>query len=131
MVDSAISLICTLLKEMSPRGLVPNALQVGNHLQRRGDLPQISGHGLLLQEQPHAQAFNLPLFLVNLQLNGLYLFGQLHVVFQQGLGHRGDGVLAQGAGGDQRHIELLQLLVKFRSHIPARSFLYQPNRPVM
>ena len=99
------------------RGLVANALQVGNHLQRRGNLPQIAGHRLLLQQQAHAQVFNLPLFLVNLQLDGFYFFGQLHVVFQQSLGGGGNGVLTQGAGGNQRNVKLFQLLVKFGSHL--------------
>lgn len=72
---------------------------------------------LLLQQQAHAQVFNLPLFLVDLQLDGFYFFGQLHVVFQQSLGGGGNGVLAQGAGGNQRNVKLFQLLVKFGSHL--------------
>ena len=37
------------------RRLVPDPFQIGNHLQRRGDLPQVPCHGLLLQQQPVAR----------------------------------------------------------------------------
>ena len=105
------------------RRLIPDALHVGDHLQRRGHHAQIPGHRLLLQKQLHTQAFNLPLLLVNLPLNGDGLSGHFVIVLQKGLDARRDGLLALGPHPRQLQVQPLQLLVKSAPH--------QPNLPVM
>ena len=46
--------------------LIADALHIGNHFQRGGDLPQIPRHRLLLQQQLQAQVLDFPLLLVDL-----------------------------------------------------------------
>ena len=45
--------------------LIPNPFHIGNHFQRCGNLPQISCHRLLLQQQFQTKLLNVTLFLVN------------------------------------------------------------------
>ena len=78
---------------MSSR-LVPDPFQIGDHLQRGGDLPQVPGHRLLLQQQLQAEVLHLPLLLVDLPLRLPGSPGQILVALHQGLGRGGDGVLA-------------------------------------
>ena len=104
-------------------GLVADALHVGDHLQRGGDLPQVAGHRLLVQQKAQAQVLNVPLLAVDVTLQPRHLSGQGRVALRQGLGRHGDGLLTQSAHLDQLPVELGQLLVKLASH--------HPNLPVM
>ena len=105
------------------RRLVADALHIGDHLQGRRDHPQIPGHRLLLQQQLHAQALNIPLLLVDPDLQGADFLGFGRAVPGQGVGHQADGLLTQSAHGDQFHMKLIQLLIKSCPHYP--------NLPVM
>ena len=105
------------------RGLIPDALHVPDHLQGGGDRAQVPGHRLLLEEEAHAQALNLPLLPVNLHLPGNGHLGHGRIVVQQGRRAGGDGLLAHGPHADELLVQRLQLLVKTVSH--------QPNLPVM
>jgi DNA mismatch repair ATPase MutS len=58
------------------RRLISDALHIRDDLHSGGDLPQIAGHRLLLEQQLQAQRFNVPLHLVNLALQWLNLFCQ-------------------------------------------------------
>ena len=104
-------------------GLVADALHVGNHLQRRGDDPQIAGHGLLLQEELHAQALDVPLLVVDADLQGVDIGGLDRPPLGQRPGHQADGLLAESAHSNELHVELAQLLIESRPHYP--------NLPVM
>ena len=105
------------------RGLVADALQVGDHPQRGGDGAQVLGHRLLAQQQIHTAAFDLPFQLVDLPLQGGHLLLGMVGHALQSLGRQGNGLFAQAAHGDQLPVELFQLIVKFVAH--------QPNLPVM
>ena len=78
---------------------------------------------LLLQQQLHAQVFNVPLFLIDLPLGRHGGFPKIVVLIQQGLGGGGDALLAQGAHPNELYSQLLQLFVEFVPHYP--------NLPVM
>ena len=106
------------------RGLVADALQVGDHFQGGGDRAQVARDRLLLQQELHTQALDLALLMVDLALQRGRLFGALLVrfIFQRVHGG-GDRVLAQRAHFNQFPVEQLQLLVKADAH--------QPNLPVM
>lgn len=104
-------------------GLVADALHVRDHLQGGGDGAQIPGHRLLLEQQLHTQAFDVPLLLVDVPLRGQHGLPQAGIAVQQGLGRAGDDLLAQGTHGDKFYVEPLQLCFKFDSHYP--------NLPVM
>ena len=82
------------------------------------------GHRLLPQQKLHTKALDVPLLLVDLLLQLSGPLPQPPVPGEIGLGRVGDGLLAQGAHGDQRLAELLQLFVKTVSH-------GYPNLPVM
>ena len=99
------------------RRLVPDPFQIGNHLQRRGDLPQVPCHGLLLQQQLQAEVLHLPLLLVDLPLRLPGGACQVLVTLHQGLGRGRDGILTQGAHLDHFHVQPLQLLAKSVSHL--------------
>ena len=103
--------------------LVADALHVGDHLQRRGNLPEIPGHGLLLQKQLQAQRFDVALLLVDFRIQGRHLFGHRHVPFQHRPAGHGDDLFAQGAHLDEFPIQLGQLLIQTIAHYP--------NLPVM
>ena len=106
------------------RGLVADALQIGDHFQGRGDRAQVARNGLLLQQELHAQALDLALLVVDLALEGRGLLRALFVcfVFQRVHGG-GDCILTQRTHFNELSIEQLQLLVKPDPH--------QPNLPVM
>ena len=104
-------------------GLVADALHVGDHFQGGGDLAQVPGHRLLLQQQLQAQGLDGALLLVDLRVQGAHLGGQGGVSLRQGLGSQGDDLLAQGAHFDELPVQQRQLLVKLSSHYP--------NLPVM
>ena len=92
----------------------PMRSMIGNHLQRRGDLPQVPGHGLLLQQQLQAQGLDVPLLLVDLPLRsqrGLRQapsspFSRAFAAAEMASSHRAPML-------DQFHVQLFQLLVKF------------------
>ena len=63
------------------RGLVADALQIGDHFQGRGDRAQVARNGLLLQQELHTQALDLALLMVDLALQRGRLFGALLVRF--------------------------------------------------
>ena len=105
------------------RGLIADALHVGDHLQGRRNGTQVTGHRLLLQQQLHAQVFNVPLLLIDLPLGRHGGFPKIVVLIQQGLGGGGDTLLAQSTHPDELYIQLLQLFVEFVPHYP--------NLPVM
>ena len=105
------------------RRLIADALHVGDHLQRRGDLPQIPRHGLLLQKQLQAQALDLLFLLIHLVIRGDGGVCSLHVLADQRLGGTSDGLLDQRSHFQQFPVEQTQLLVKSNAH--------QPNLPVM
>ena len=99
------------------RGLVADALHIRDDLQCRGNIPQIGGHGLLLQKQLQAHGFDLPFLLVDLLGKGRDRPAQQRVALGGGLGGQGNGLFAQGPHGDQFFVQQLQLFVKFASHI--------------
>ena len=47
------------------RGLIADALQIGNHLQRSGNLTQVARHRLLPQQKAKAARFDCALLLVD------------------------------------------------------------------
>ena len=100
------------------RRLVADALHVGNHLQRGGDLPQIPRHGLLVQQQAHAHVFYHALFLVYLFVQFNRLPGQGGVGFEQAVYRACDRLLAEGAHGRQLIVHLLHLGCKLIAHYP-------------
>ena len=104
------------------RGLVADALQIGDHFQGRGDRAQVARNGLLLQQELHTQALDLALLVVALQRGRLFGALLVRFIFQRVHGS-GDRVLAQRAHFNQFPVEQLQLLVKADAH--------QPNLPVM
>ena len=97
-------------------GLVADALHVGDHLQRGGDLPEIPGHRLLLEQQFQALGLDLPLLLVDLPVQGSDLFCQGAVPRQDGLGGEGDDLLAEGSHLDESPVQQRELLVKAAAH---------------
>ena len=103
--------------------LVANALHVGNHFQGGGDLPQVTGHRLLPQQQLQADALHIPLLLIQSRRNGRHLGGQRRAALRQSFHRQGDGVLTQGAHLGHFLLQQRQLLVKIVPH--------QPNLPVI
>ena len=65
--------------------LISDALHIRDDLHGGGDLPQVPGHRLLLEQQLQAQRFNVPLHLVDLALQRLDLFRQCAVTVLQRL----------------------------------------------
>ena len=97
--------------------LIADSLHVGDHFQSGGDLPQVPGHGLLLEQQPQTKALNVPLLAVDLTVHRRDLFRQRPVALCQGLGGQRDDLLAQRAHFDHLVVELGQLFVKTVSHV--------------
>ena len=104
-------------------GLIADALHIRDHLQRRGDTPQVTGHRLLVQQQPQAQVLNVPLLPVDIPIQRRHLLCQRLVPGGQGAGGQRDHPLAQRAHLDQLPVQLCQLFIKTASHYP--------NLPVM
>ena len=98
------------------RGLIADALHVGDHLERGGDLPQIAGDGLLLQKQLQAQGLDRALLLVRLLLELPHGGRERHILLLQGLCGQADGLRAGCAHLGQLLVEGGELLVKFTSH---------------
>ena len=103
--------------------LITDALHVGDHLQRRGDHPQIPGHGLLLQQELETDGLDLPLQLVNTVSLLLSLAGVLCAALQQRLASGGNDALTLAAHLGHFPIQQLQLLVKSASHGITQTFL--------
>ena len=104
--------------------LIPDALHIGDHLERGGNHTQIARDRLLLEQQAHALVFNLVLHLVDLDLDRADLPGQRgRLRLGQGLGGQGDGTLAQTAHLDEGFVQPLKLPIELIAH--------QPNLPVM
>ena len=103
--------------------LVADALHIGDHFQGGGDLPQVTGHRLLPQQQLQADALHIPLLLIQSRCNGRYLGGQSRTVLRQGFDRQRNGILTQGAHLGHFFIQQRQLLVKIVPH--------QPNLPVI
>ena len=106
------------------RGLVADALHVGDHPQGGRHRSQVPGHRLLAQQKLHALPLDIPLLVVNLLFQAAGLPAQLLIVFQKRLGGHRNGLLTQRAQLNQFHVQLLQLFVKAVSHA-------QPNLPVI
>ena len=97
-------------------GLVADSLHVGDHLQCRGDDPQVARHRLLLEQELHAKALNVPLLVVDANLQGANFVGFYRGAPGEGVCHQADGLLAEGAHGDELHVELSKLLIESRPH---------------
>ena len=97
--------------------LVADTLQVGDHFQGGRDGPQVPGHRLLLEQQPQAAVFNIPLGLVHGMGQGDGLPGLPVVRRGQRGRHQVNGVLRRGRHIDHLRAELLELGVKGFSHI--------------
>ena len=98
-------------------GLIADPFHIRDHFQCRGYHPQVTGYRLLLQQDLHAERFDLPLLVIDLviQIQRMGQIGQITV--QQALGYNGNRFLAQCSHPDQFHIQLLQLTVKSCTHI--------------
>ena len=97
-------------------GLVPDTLEVGDHLHGRGDGPQVPGHRLLPQQELEAAVLDVPLHLVH---GGGHLDGGLCrrlVLGGEALGDHVDGVLGGAGHGGELLVELQELCVKGLSH---------------
>ena len=105
------------------RGLVPNALEVGDQLERGGDKPQISRHRLLPQQKPQAELLNITLHAVDPVIGLKGGMAQAVVVGKQALAGRGNRLLAQRAHALELPAQGLKLFVVSRPHYP--------NLPVM
>ena len=97
-------------------GLVADALQVGNHLQRRGNLAEVGRNGLLLQQQAQAHGFDVAFDAVDTVVHRRNaVFG--HTVFVgHALERQGNGFLAHRAHLDELLVELFQLFVVQIAH---------------
>ena len=104
--------LCNILR------LIADTLQIGDHLQRGGDLPQIPGHRLLLQEQLQAEGFYASLLLIGLRLQLCYRRRLGNIPLLQRLCGQRDGLGAGLAHLGQLRIQLGQLTVKIASHYP-------------
>ena len=104
-------------------GLIADALHIRDHLQRGGNTPQVAGHRLLVQQQPQAQVFNVPLLPVDVPIQRRHLLRQRLVPRGQRPGGQRDYPLTQRAHLDELPVQLGQLLVKTAPHYP--------NLPVM
>ena len=49
-------------------GLIADSLHIRNHFQRRGDLPQVAGYRLLLEQKLQAKRFDGSFLLVDLRV---------------------------------------------------------------
>ena len=103
--------------------LIADAFHVRDHFQGGGDLPQIAGHRLLLQQHFQAHGLDVALLPVDLRIQRGNLSGLFGVARRQRLRDHGDHFFAQRAHFDQFFIQLRQLFVKTASH--------QPNLPVI
>ncbi len=67
------------------RRLISDALHIRDDLHGGGDLPQVAGHRLLLEQQLQTQRFNVPLHLVDLALQWFDRFRQRRIASLQRL----------------------------------------------
>ena len=83
---------------------------------------RVAGDRLLLEQQPHAAAFNFAFKLVDLHLQRRDLLGERRFAGLNRLGGKRDGLLAQAAHLDELYMQLFELLVEFIAHVDG-SFL--------
>ena len=103
--------------------LIADALKVGYHFKRGRYLPQVARHGLLLEQKPQAQSFNIALVPVDLKIKRRELFCKLRVAREQRLCRVGYRLLAHCAHKRELFAKLPELGIEFASH--------QPNLPVI
>ena len=89
---------------------------VGDHLEGRRDVPQVTGHRLLEKQQLETEGFNVPLLLVDAGVHLEDLWQQLRLVLVQGLHGQGDRPLAHGTHLDHFPMQQPQLLSILFAH---------------
>ena len=97
-------------------GLVADTLHVGDHLHGCGDLAQVTGHGLLLEQELQAQGFNGALGLVNICAQGGDTVNEVILPTGHGLGHQLNDLLTLTAHPGHFPVQLGKLIVKMVSH---------------
>ena len=103
--------------------LVADALHIGDHFQRGGNLPQVARHRLLLQKELEAERLDAVLHAVDLAVERHDLFRHGKVARGNRLARKGNDLFTKRAHLRQLAAEQRKLLVKSASHYP--------NLPVM
>ena len=101
--------------------LVADALDVGDHLEYRGDQTQVARDRLLLEQQLEAHGFDLALLAVDLVVDADRGGRELGVAVDQGFHRARDRVLTQRTHRNQFLVQLRELVVKSVSHISRTS----------
>ena len=101
--------------------LIADALDVGDHLEHRGDQTQVARDRLLLEQQLEAHGFDLALLAVDLVVDADRGGGELGVAVDQGFHRARDRVLTQCTHRDQFIVQLCKLVVETVSHISRTS----------
>ena len=85
--------------------LITDSFHIGDHFQRRGNIPQVCSYRLLLKEKAHAKGLNISLFLIDLFLDHIYIFNVcIGLFFHKKIYRFTDSSFTEGSHFDQFQI---------------------------
>mgnify|MGYP000131034793 CR=1 FL=1 len=96
--------------------LIADALHVGDHFERSGDLAKIPRDRLLLENEPETERLDRALLFINLRIERRYTLCKRRVSRAQCMGRQRDHLFAARTHFGQLPIELRQLFIKVTSH---------------
>jgi hypothetical protein len=107
-------------------GMVAHPFQVVGDLERRGEHPQVAGHGLLQRQKIDALLLDFHFHGIDHPVAGDHPAGLLDVALEQRLHRQAERRLRLPGHGEEPYLDVTQLVVEVAVNVDAH-----PNLPVI